>query len=50
MKFLPQRPLTIVLALLGLAVAVGAVFLAAFDIPAPSVRVERVIPNDRLPR
>lgn len=26
------------------------VFLATWDIPAPTARVEKVIPNDRLPR
>ena len=28
----------------------GAVFLAAWDIPAPSSVVERTIPDDRFPR
>lgn len=28
----------------------GAVFLATWDIPAPTASVEKVIPNDRFPR
>lgn len=40
--------------LVVLAVAVlvvgGAVFLATWDIPAPTAAVEKVIPNDRFPR
>lgn len=40
-----------VLVLLVLAVVVGGgVFLATFDLPAPSAKVEKVIPDDRLPR
>lgn len=36
----------------GLAVVVvgGAAFLAAWDIPAPTDRVEKVLPNDRFPK
>jgi hypothetical protein len=37
--------LTIAVVLLG-----GAMFLATWDIPAPTVKVETVIPDDRLPR
>jgi small neutral amino acid transporter SnatA (MarC family) len=34
-----------------LAVIVGGgVFLATWDIPAPSARVEKVLPDDRFPR
>lgn len=34
-----------------LLVVVGAgMFLATFDLPAPSARVEKVIADDRLPR
>lgn len=33
-----------------LAVVGGAVFLAAWDIPAPSSLVERTVPDDRFPR
>jgi hypothetical protein len=28
----------------------GAIFLATWDIPAPTATVEKVIPNDRFPR
>jgi hypothetical protein len=36
---------------LFLAVIVaGGVFLATWDIPAPSESVEKTIPNDRFPR
>ena len=31
-------------------VAGGAVFLASWQIPAPTAKVEKVIPNDRFPR
>lgn len=33
-----------------LFLAGGALFLATWDIPAPSAEVERIIPNDRFPR
>jgi len=39
--------------LIGLIVVVlagGAVFLATWDIPAPNQQVEKVIPDDRFPR
>lgn len=36
-----------VLAVCGLAVVGGAVFLATWDLPAPTARVEKVIPSDR---
>lgn len=40
-----------VLVLLVLAVVVGGgAFLATFDLPPPSAQVEKVIPDDRLPR
>lgn len=32
------------------AILVGLGLLAAWDIPAPSAPVEKVIPDDRLPR
>lgn len=39
------------LVVLLLAVFVGGgIFLAAWDVPAPSTRVEKVIPDERLPR
>jgi len=40
-----------IIALLVLAVIVAAgVFLATWQIPAPTAKVEKVIPNDRFPR
>jgi hypothetical protein len=32
------------------AIAAGAIFLAMWDIPAPSSRIEQVLPNDRFPK
>ncbi len=46
MKKLPQ----IVLMLLLLAIAGGGVFLATWDIPAPTSHVEKKLPDDRFPR
>jgi hypothetical protein len=40
-----------VLVALVLAVIVGGgIFLATFDLPPPSAKVEKVIPDDKLPR
>jgi hypothetical protein len=39
--------LTLAAAIVGVLGA-GAVFLAAWDIPAPTSRVEKVIPHERL--
>ncbi len=33
-----------------LAIVGGAIFLAMWDIPAPSQRIEQVLPNDRFPK
>ncbi len=33
-----------------LALVAGAIFFAVSDIPPPSAKVEKVIPDDRLPR
>ncbi|MEE9250977.1 MAG: hypothetical protein V3U93_07610 [Alphaproteobacteria bacterium] len=38
----------VLLFLLLIALAGGAVFLASWDIPPPSAPVEKVIPNDRV--
>ncbi len=43
-----SRLLLIFLAVLVLIVAGGGIFLATWDIPAPTARVEKTIPNDRL--
>jgi hypothetical protein len=40
----------VVIALALLALAGGAVFLAGWDIPAPSTTVEKTIPDARFPR
>lgn len=40
----------ILILLLLLLIAGGAVFLVTWDIPAPTSAVERVIPDERLPR
>lgn len=42
-----SRVFLIVLAIL---LAGGSIYLAAWDPPAPSSRVEKVVPNDRFPR
>lgn len=40
-----------VLVVLVFAVIVGGgIFLATFDLPPPSAKVEKVIPDDKLPR
>ncbi len=39
----------LVLLLVVAGLAVGAVFLANWEIPAPTVTVEKVLPNDRFP-
>ncbi len=38
------------LAVILIAVVAGALFLAMWDIPAPSQRIEQVLPNDRFPK
>jgi hypothetical protein len=40
----------IVIAALVAIVIGGGVFLSTWDIPAPSERVEKVLPDDRFPR
>ena len=40
----------ILLALIVLVLVVGTVFLMVWDIPAPTARVEKVIPDARFPR
>lgn len=39
-----------ILALVAIILVGGAVFLATWDIPAPTQQVEKTIPNDRFPR
>jgi hypothetical protein len=38
------------LAVILIAVVAGALFLSMWDIPAPSQRIEQVLPNDRFPK
>ncbi|MGE4280998.1 hypothetical protein [Magnetospirillum sp. 64-120] len=40
----------ILLVLVLLALVGGGIFLATFDLPAPTARVEKVIADDRLAR
>ncbi len=42
--------LRILLIILALTLVGGLVFLAMWDIPAPSARIEKVIPDERLPK
>jgi hypothetical protein len=44
------RSFLIVLVVVAAALGAGASFLAGWDIPAPTARIEKTIPNDRLPR
>jgi hypothetical protein len=44
------RPAVIIAATIAAIIGLAVVVLAAWDIPAPKTRVEKVIPNDRLPR
>ncbi len=45
-----NRLLLILVVVIVASVAGIAVFLSFQEIPAPTTRVEKVIPNDRLPR
>ena len=45
-----RRPFLVVLAVLAILFAAAAAFLASWEIPAPTARIEKTIPNDRLPR
>lgn len=47
---MPKRTLLIIVAALVIFVLGGFALLATVDIPAPKTRIERTIPNDRLPR
>ena len=49
MSFL-RRPLVLVFGVLLLAAGAGILILGATDLPAPTKRVEKAIPGDRLPR
>jgi hypothetical protein len=45
-----RRPLVLVLGALLLAAGAGILVIGTADLPAPTKRVEKVIPGDRLPR
>ena len=45
-----MRLLIIFLCLLVIAIGAFVVFLGVWDIPPPTARVEKVIPNDRISR
>lgn len=47
---MPKRTLLILVIALLVIVLGGLAVLATIDIPAPTTRIERTIPNDRLPR
>ena len=36
--------------IMGLLLLTGLVVLSMWGIPAPSIRVEKIIPNDKLPQ
>lgn len=45
-----RKSILILLAVLALALAGLVAVLATWEIPPPTARIEKVIPNDRLPR
>jgi hypothetical protein len=45
-----RKPILIFLAAIALALAGLVAFLATWEIPPPTARIEKTIPNDRLPR
>jgi hypothetical protein len=44
-----RKFLAVIAALFVVVVAAGLVFLATWDIPAPTAPVEKTIPDDKLP-
>lgn len=44
------KVLLIVVAMLGVFVIGGAAFLMVWDIPAPTARIEKVIPDAKFPK
>ncbi|HJO68131.1 MAG TPA: hypothetical protein QF804_00425 [Rhodospirillales bacterium] len=44
-----KRISRLVLFLIAVVIAGGAVFLVTWDIPAPLVTIEKVLPDDRFP-
>ncbi len=47
---MPKRTLLILVVALLVIILGGLAVLATIDIPVPTARIERTIPNDRLPR
>lgn len=45
-----RRPLILLTLILLVAGAIGVASLGFIDMPAPTTRVEKAIPSDRLPR
>ncbi len=45
-----MRRVAIILICVAVTVAGGAVFVASVEMPPPARNVEKVIPDDRLPR
>jgi hypothetical protein len=45
-----RRPLTLLILILLVGAAIGIAALGFVDMPAPTSRVEKAIPSDRLPR
>lgn len=46
-----MKRIRLILVMLGLtAIAALIIFLVTWEIPAPSARVEKVVPSERLPR
>jgi hypothetical protein len=45
-----SRIALILLAVVAVVLIGGAVFLSTWDIPPPTAHVEKVIPNERLPK
>lgn len=41
---------TLLVALVLAVIVGGGIFLATFDLPPPSAKIEKVIPDDRFPR
>ena len=44
------RAVFLLVLLMVLAAAAGAVYLGSRELPPPTARVEKIIPNDRFPR
>jgi hypothetical protein len=45
-----SRPALLVAAAVALVVILALVWFAVSEFPAPTQRIEKVVPNDRLPR